>query len=124
MKKTFKTTTAVVVSIAFLAMVALCCCIVRESLAGMQKKSCAHCASSKAQDTSKSHECCFSKASPMEIAKSSGILAFMPVLILMAISFLYVIPRLPIVLNSLYINGPPGPYRLVPIYIKSRSIRI
>jgi ABC-type phosphate transport system permease subunit len=123
MNKTFKSTTAFAVSIAFLAMAAFCCCVAKGSLAAMQKKSCSSCAT-KTKEVPKSHECCFSKASPMEIVKQSGILPLLPVLILIVLAFLYSIPRLPIVLSSLFIHGPPGPYRLVPIYIKSRSIRI
>ena len=123
MNKTYKSFIAVLVVLAFLATAVLCCCMIKEGLAGAQKAACSHCSTKTKSDAGK-HECCFSKASPMEMVKHSGILPLLPLLILTVFAFRHILPRLPLVLNSLYLNGPPGPYTLVPIYIKSRSIRI
>ena len=118
MNKTLKSITAVFVGLAFVATLVLCSCLIKEAL--VKKAACSHCASK----GTASHECCFSKAMPMEIAKGFSGIHFLPLVIFTVACLLYIKPRQRLVLKSVYINGPPGYVSKVPLYIQSRSIRI
>jgi hypothetical protein len=119
MNKTRKSFIALLVAGAFFATTVLCCCVVKQ---GMTKKAaCAHCAS-KTSD-SKSQECCFSKASPMEMVKAAGMIHLLPWIAFTILSFIYLRPT-PQLAYARYQNGPPGFVSQVPLYYRSRNIRI
>ncbi|MBF0489254.1 MAG: hypothetical protein HQL15_01370 [Candidatus Omnitrophica bacterium] len=123
MNKTAKSFIAVLVTAAFFASAVLCCCVVKDALASQQKASCSHC-SSNAKGSASSHECCFSKAAPMELAKNAGLLHLLPLVSFTLVCLLYIRPRPRFVLKSIYSNGPPGYVSTVPLYIQARSLRI
>ena len=109
---------------AFLATAVLCCCAAKSAMAAVQKASCSHCAT-KTKQAPTSHECCLTKASPMEVFKNLTLPMPLPSLLAMAmVSFLYIVPHPRLALRSIYSNGPPGSFSVVPLYIQSRSLRI
>jgi hypothetical protein len=115
---------AITLGVAFIATAVICCCVVKDSLAQMTKSSCSHCPSKASKTDSKAHECCFSKASPVEKAQNPFVLHFWPILMVVLTTFWTPVYRQRLVLKSIYLHGPPGAFSAVPIYIKSRSIRI
>lgn len=114
--------TIVAVLVAFFSMAVLCCCVVKRSVMSV-KKLCAHCPL-KADADANSHECCFSKLIPMELAKQSSVLPLLPVFFLTIVALLLLRPAAPFAYRSIYSNGPPGHLTTVPIYLRSRNIRI
>ncbi len=122
MNKTLKPIYLVFILLAFLATKVFCCCLIEGALAATKKAACSHCTTKTTKVDS--NGCCLLKGAPMELV---SIQDFNPSLILfafIAFVFVYLKPRLRLSSFNLYINGPPGPYALVPLYIKARSIRI
>jgi len=93
-------------------------------MASSKKAGCSHCSSDAKSDPT-SHECCFSKASPMEVAKltMASLIHVLPLVAFTIITFFYFKPT-PQLAYSRYQNGPPGYVSAVPLYIKQRNIRI
>ncbi len=60
----------------------------------------------------------------MELAKLTGILNLSPLLVLAVFSLLYIRPMPRLAYSSIYKNGPPGFVSEIPLYYRSRSIRI
>lgn len=123
MKKFIKPFFVSMLIVMFMATAVFCCCVIKSAMASAQKATCSHCASTK--QAPGANQCCFTKASPMEVAKNSLVpMPLFSLLVMAFVSLLYITPNPRLALRSLYINGPPGPLALVPLYIKSRSIRI
>lgn len=120
MNQIIKKIVSLFILISFLATVALCCCVAKSSFAA-KKVSCSHCATKASKAAPK--ECCFSKASPMEMAKVFTSFPMLPLLILTAWAIFYIKPRT-LAFKNIYRNGPPGAVYVVPLYIQSRSLRI
>lgn len=124
MNKHTKTLISILAVTVFVITNVICCCVIKSHLQAFKKIACSHCPS-KDSSSPVSKQCCFSKASPMELAKNQIFHITTPVfLALVMFVFIQLVPKNRLVLRSLYINGPPGPYALVPLYIKARSIRI
>ena len=112
----------VFLTLAFIVAKVLCCCVIKESFAAFKKASCSHCTTKTSHDASSG--CCFLKGSPMEQISNQHLNAILPFVSLIVIAFLYIKPQIRLTYRNLYLNGPPGPFTLVPLYIQSRSIRI
>lgn len=122
MNKAFKSFIAVSIVVTFVVTAIICCCVVKEALAGLKKQACSHCTTKDTADAG-SHQCCFSKASPMEIAKQEGVSGLLPLLICVVLISFYFKPSVQLAYRR-YQNGPPGYVASVPIYLRFRSIRI
>ncbi len=123
MKQPLKNSFLVLTGLIFIIANVLCCCVIKNQIQA-SKPICSHCAS-KDGKASPIKECCFSKASPMELAKNQIFHWIGPIgLAFIAFALIQLLPANRLTLKSLYINGPPGPYTLIPLYIKARSIRI
>ncbi len=123
MNKGAKITILMSLLLIFVVTKVLCCCLVKESLAAFKKANCSHCSTKASHGASSG--CCLLKVSPMELAKN----IYLPpplllLFILVSFVFLSIRRRSASLLSSIYLNGPPGFVRTVPLYIQSRSIRI
>lgn len=119
MQKTLKIIVASFVGLSFLAMAALCCCVIKAQ-AVTQKVSRDHCTS---QQAPAGHECCLAKLIPIDAAHNLS-LHFPLLWVFLAVAFPYIFLRPRLALKNVYVNGPPGPLSVVPLYLQSRSLRI
>ena len=122
MNKHAKIRILVFLTLAFIVTKVLCCCVIKESFVAFKKASCSHCSTKTSHGASSG--CCFLKGSPMENLKSQHLNTILPLVALIVIAFLYIKPQIRLIFRNLYLNGPPGPFTLVPLYIQARSIRI